>query len=255
MSCDFLKKGRPTLTVMVQAKSVDRILELIDKGLKGGADAFGVQIEVLEHKYRNEECFKRIFSAMQGKPAYVTNYRTGINGDMSDEERTEQLLLAAKCGAKLIDIMGDLFNKTEGELTHDAEAIQKQEKLIKKIHSMGAEVLMSSHTYKFMPEEDVVSYVTEQHRRGADIAKVVTGAADGKELSENIRISAKLSGDEFYPALFLCTGDYCGKHRIVGPMICGGMFLCVVEHDELATPAQPLLEQAKSAVKLISAEG
>ena len=48
MTAKFLRKDRPTLTCMVQARTGERILELIEKGLDGGADAFGVQLEQLE---------------------------------------------------------------------------------------------------------------------------------------------------------------------------------------------------------------
>lgn len=237
--------------MMIQAKTPERVFELIDMGIKGGTDAFGFQIEVFEHEYRTPEMFKKIFDAMQGKPVYVTNYRSGINDKMTEDERVRELLTAVESGADLIDVIGDLYCPTEGELAHDSAAIHKQTELIEKIHKMGAEVLMSSHTFKFMPKEQVIHYVTEQHSRGADIAKVVTGAENRDELMQNICISAELSNEPYFPALFLCGGEYCRTHRIIGPMISGGMYLCVAEHDELATPAQPLLEDAKKAIGLL----
>ena len=48
MNCRFLQNHRPTLTMMIQARTPDRVLELIEKGIKGSTDAFGLQIEVLE---------------------------------------------------------------------------------------------------------------------------------------------------------------------------------------------------------------
>ncbi len=41
---------------------------------------------------------------------------------------------------------------------------------------MGAEVLMSSHTFKFMKTDEVLRIVTAQQERGADVAKIVTAA-------------------------------------------------------------------------------
>ena len=89
---------------MIQARTPDRVLELIEKGIKGGTDAFGLQIEVLEHKYRTNEIFNKIFTAAQNKPVYVTNYRSGLNENMSDDERVKELLTAAESGAALIDL-------------------------------------------------------------------------------------------------------------------------------------------------------
>ena len=63
MNCRFLQNHRPTLTMMIQARTPDRVLELIEKGIKGSTDAFGLQIEVLEHKYRTNEIFNKIFTS------------------------------------------------------------------------------------------------------------------------------------------------------------------------------------------------
>ena len=82
------------------------------------------------------------------------------------------LLFALDCGATLCDVMGDIFCKHPEELTDNDEAIQKQMKLIEKLHSLGAEVLMSSHLYKFAPAERVLEIALEQKRRGADIIKI-----------------------------------------------------------------------------------
>ena len=99
MTAKFLRKDRLTLTCMVQARTGERILELIEKGLDGGADAFGVQLEQLEFEYRTRNWMKKIFSATDGKPVYVTNYRSGINEGISDEDRAKELISAAECGA------------------------------------------------------------------------------------------------------------------------------------------------------------
>ena len=131
---------------------------------------------------------------------------------------------------------------------------EKQKQFISDIHRLGAEVLMSSHTFRFMSKERAFEYINEQHSRGADIAKLVSAANDDYELAENMSISAELSKDNHLPALFLCVGDFCKRHRITAPLICGGMFLCVIEHDELATPVQPLLSDAKAAVELVYGE-
>lgn len=254
MTAKFLRKDRPTLTCMVQARTGERILELIEKGLDSGADAFGVQLEQLEFEYRTRDWMKKIFSATDGKPVYVTNYRSGINEGISDEDRAKELISAAECGAALIDITGDWYNQTNGELTFDTAAVEKQKQFISDIHRLGAEVLMSSHTFRFMPKERALEYINEQHSRGADIAKLVSAANDDYELAENMSISAELSRDKHLPTLFLCVGDFCKRHRITAPLICGGMFLCVIEHDELATPVQPLLSDAKAAVELVYGE-
>lgn len=250
MNTNFLVDGRPTLTVMIQARTPERVFELIEKGLDGGADAFGLQLEQLEHKYRTEDKFKSFFKAMNGKPAYVTNYRTNLNTNMTDEERAAELLKAAGCGAALIDVMGDLYCPSELEIAYDENAAERQRELIGKIHATGAEVLMSSHTAKFLAPETVLKIAETQVSRGADIAKVVTVADSEKELDSNYTASLLLKEKLGHPFLFLSVGKCCAKHRRIAPFLTNGIFLCVVCQDELSTPAQPLLKTAKEMVSL-----
>ncbi|HBJ19288.1 MAG TPA: hypothetical protein DDY70_06105 [Clostridiales bacterium] len=247
----FLRKDRPTLTVMIRAQSRQRVLELIRKGLAGGADAFGIQLGLLPPEEWERAALTELIDATEGKPTYLTNYRrTGEDGSV-DESLARGLLLAAECGGTLIDMMGDLFSPHPLQLTSEPRAVRRQAELIDALHERGAEVLISSHTYRFLPEAEVLDMVKEQHRRGADICKVVTGAENDLELSENFRTSARLA-ELSYPALFLCGGERCPAHRRVAPLLRKtGIFLCVAERDDLATPAQPLLQEAKRLVDTV----
>lgn len=55
------------------------------------------------------------------------------------------MLLTIDAGAAACDIMGDMYDPSSRERTRDENAIQKQKRLIDRIHAKGAEVLMSSH--------------------------------------------------------------------------------------------------------------
>ena len=251
MKKTFLHHERPLLTTMLQAETPLRMRELIRKGLAGGTDAFGLQIEHLGRAYRTRNTFTWLFEEMGDKPCYVTDYRFVPGQSQNDDELTEELLLLVDCGATLVDVMGDLYAPAELQFTEDARAVARQEKLIRRIHAMGGEVLMSSHTGCFLPEDRVVSIMKEQHRRGADVAKVVTVADHEAQLAENMRISAilpeKLDKKEH---LFLCGGEACPLHRRLGPLMGNTMFLCVAEQDEFSTVYQPTLERAKKLVEL-----
>ncbi len=209
-----------------------------------GADAYGFQLEKLESQYRNPETYKTVFAAMCGRPSYVTNYRSYGNAGKTDEELAEELLELADCGATLIDVMGDYYHKCPGELTDDEEAIKKQMELIDKLHEKGAEVLMSSHIQKFTPAERVLEVALAQKSRGADIIKIVTGASTMEEQIENLRITDLLKRELGAPFLFL-SGGVNTLHRRLGIKLGCCMALCVYEHDELSTPAQPLLSIIK----------
>ena len=250
MKHTFLNREKPLLTCMVQAKTPARIKELINASLPEGAEAFGMQFCRLEQEYRTKDTYKELF-AYAARPTYVTNYRRhGANKEKSDEVLAAELLELAECGATLCDVMGDFFAPCEGELTVEEDAIEKQKELIQALHARGAEVLMSSHVLKFTPAERVLEIALEQQSRGADICKIVTGAEDMAQQIENLRILTLLKENLKVPFLFL-TGGECYLSRRLGGVLGNCMSLCVHEHDELATPSQPLLRDMKALRELL----
>ena len=244
MKYDFLNYEKGTLTVMVQADNPTRIKELMDKAIPAGAEAFGIQFEQMLPEYRTPEVYRDLFSYAKGRPSYVTNDRDRQNGGKSDEELGDELVELAECGADLCDIMGDYFDKQPDEVAIDENAINKQIGLINRIHQKGARVLMSSHVMKYTPAERALEIALEHQRRGADISKIVVGADNREEELENLRIINMLKEKLDIPFLFLSAGECRILRRIGGELGCC-MYLCVYEHDALATPQQPLLKKLK----------
>lgn len=243
----FLRYDRPIITSMVQGTTPERVIGLIRRSDEMGADAFGIQTCKLEEKDRNIETYKRIFAAAEGKPTYVTNYRTGENrhNSLDDEKIGEHMIEIARAGATLVDVMGDLYDRHPDELTTDPVAVEKQKRLIEKLHAEGAEVLMSSHTLKYMPTERILEIANAQIERGADVVKIVAYANSEEEQVENLKTSLVLKRELKKPFLFLAGGE-CNIHRRLGPCFGACMWLCVAEHDEYATPVQPLISQVKA---------
>lgn len=240
----FLNYDRPLLTVMLQCRTPETAIQRIQKAIPAGAEAFGLQVESLLQEYHTPDTYRRIFAAGQGRPFYVTNYRHNQNEGKSDEELAEELLTLADSGAALCDVMGDMFCPHPLELTDDPSAIRQQTALIHRLHEKGAQVLMSSHVLKFTPAEQVLEIALEQQRRGADIVKIVTAADNMEQQIENLRITHLLKQKLEAPFLYLCGGECALLRRIGGSLGCC-MYLCVAEHDELSTPAQPLLTDIK----------
>ena len=244
MKYDFLNFEKATLSVMVQANNPTRIKELMDKAIPAGAEAFGIQFEQMLPEYRTPEVYRDLFSYAEGRPSYVTNYRDKQNAGKSDEELGDELVELAECGAELCDIMGDYFDRQPDEVAVDENAINKQIELINKIHQKGAKVLMSSNVMKYTPAERVLEIALEHQRRGADISKIVVGADNREQELENLKIINMLKEKLDIPFLFLSSGE-CRILRRIGGEIGSCMYLCVYEHDALATPQQPLLKKLK----------
>ena len=244
MKKSFLNREQAMLTVMVQAGDPDRVKELMDLSTPLGAEAFGVELERLKPEYKKQEIYKELISYTD-LPVYVTNYRTYENEGRTDEELAAELLQVADHGKILCDVMGDYFDPQPGELTVDPTAVEKQKQLIEQLHKKGAEVLMSSHVFTYTPAERVLEIALAQQERGADIAKIVTGADTMEQQLENLKIIHLLKEKLDIPFLFLCVGE-CGVLRRIGGELGCCMYLCVYEHDEYAASVQPLLEDVKA---------
>ena len=245
----FLTSDKPALTVMLQCRTPEVAIGRIRNALHLGADAFGLQVDSLLPEYQTPEVYSKLFKEMRGKPAYVTNYRSNSNKGKSDEVLAEGLLTLAECGAALCDVQGDLFSNHPIQMTEDEAAIEKQMELIEKLHTKGAEVLMSAHTNCYLPGEKVLELALEQKRRGADIIKIVTDAKDMQAQMENLKTVDLLMRELGAPFLFLSGGE-CSILRRLGIKLGCCMALCVYEHDALSTPGQPLLSVMKQVEQI-----
>jgi len=251
MKPTFLKFERPLLTAMVQASTPERTIELMDKSLELGAEAFGMLFSLFPAEYRNKDIYQKLFAATRGLPLYVTNYRGRCNEGKSDEVLATELLELAQSGATLCDVMGDLFDPVADEFTSDPIAAKKQIELIDAIHAAGSEVLMSSHTKTNSSAERVLEIALGQEARGADICKIVVKAETQEDELEYLRVLNLLKKELKIPFLFLCGGNYCKLLRRVGATLGNCMTLCAYEYDEFATSAQPLLSDMVALRELI----
>ena len=248
----FLGFNRPVITTMLKGienheiLSKKEILFQIEEALKSGTDAFGFQIEMLPTAERTVSDFKDIFSAMGDKPAYITDYRRcNVNESVqSDEELTEEMLLALECGATLFDVRGDLFDPQPDEFTTDEKAVARQIELINTIHSMGKEALISTHTLQYTTPQRVLEIMKAHQDRGADISKLVASAGTREEEFQAFENLFMLSRQLKIPYLYLVNGENCSRHRRLSPSLGNCLFLCAVDGVESGT--QPHMSEAKT---------
>lgn len=241
MKKSFLNAGGPLVTEMIQVKTAEQAKIRIQNSIACGASAIGLQLSTMEKRYRTEEQLAELFTLTGNVPLYVTNYRSGENEGTSDGELMRGLMTALKCGATLVDVMGDTFDPSPEELTVNKAAIDKQRRFIDEVHENGGEVLMSSHIYSFRSAERVLEIAKAQESRGADIVKIVTGAETREEEMENLRICGLLQKELKVPFLFLSGGKYNKLHRNLGPAFGVCMWLCFREYDGFTYPGPPLL--------------
>lgn len=250
MKASFIRSDKPLKTAMIQVKTADEAIAAIESGLKQGADAFGWQLECLNADQINQKTLENVFSAGCGMPFYVTNYKWASGGDKPEEQYFDELLLALKCGATLIDMPGDSFSPAPDQLTYDQQAIRKQIEFSQKVHDLGGELLISSHVPDFRSEDYVLGMAFEQKRRGADIAKIVTFSHDDEQLTDNLKTTVRLREALGIPFLFLSGGEKCRLHRLAGPLLGACMWLCVAYRAPITTPPQPLLSDVNEFVRI-----
>ena len=242
----FLTYEKPLLTAMVQEQTPDDAICVILDSLYEGAEAFGIQLCNLLPEHRNVETLRKIFSYCEGKPIYITSYRGGNSKGLSDDACVELLLMGLEAGATLCDIMGDLYCREPDQLTFDPVAVEKQKALIRKIHEMGGEVLISSHTSRYFTEEEVLHFARAQAERGADVVKIVTKCNSEDEQMACLQIIHRLKNELDRPFLFLVGGSHTRLVRQVGPLLGCCMYLCVQRYFPVTAKMQPRLFAAKA---------
>lgn len=241
----FLKRDRPLLTAMIQEADPESCISLIRNSASDGADAYGIQLCELKREYKKGDILRYIFSRCGNKPIYITNYRQRQNEGLNDDVLIEDLMLGLDCGATLLDVMGDLYEPSDCQLSHSQIAIDRQKSVIEKIHNHGGEVIMSSHTWKYLCPERVLEIAYAHQERGADITKIVTCANSEEELLSNFQAMCLMKKELKIPFLFLSNGAHCKLQRIVGPYFGSCMVLCMHEYKNHNSREQPIIRSAK----------
>ena len=250
MKKTFLDHKRPILTGMLNSQTKEEAIAEVARLRADGAEAYGILLDRLLPEYKTRESIGEIFAAMDDLPIYATNYmRNNTEPHLTWDDRARGMLEARELGATLIDVPADAFLSSPREVTYDGGAVEKQKALIRELHAMGAEVLMSSHVMEFLPKEEVLALANAQLSRGADIAKIVTNAETEAQLIENYEASLLLRREIGRNFLFLCNCTYAAPHRIFGPALGGCMFLCI-ENARKWEGGQPPLRSARAILDL-----
>ena len=248
MKHSFFNRQDAAVTLLYAPTSISEAVGLARAGEMDGADAIAVELQKLPLDQRTEENFRAVINSVQ-LPFMFIDYRSDLFLKADDEARQEYLLLAAKCGAEVIDVMGDLYDPSPLELTHDPAAIKKQKALISRIHKLGAKVIMSSHmTSTERSAEEVLEHLQEQSSRGADILKIVVGMNSEKALIEGVRTLLLLHKELSKPFVFLGGGQYGRFIRYIGPQLGAAIEFAVHDYPAGQSYNQPTIRSFKGVM-------
>ena len=244
MRPSFLRLQSPYLAAIIEGATPEATLASILKCEHEGAEAFAVSLTAWERDRLTLEELSRVFRCT-GRPMMPLCYRSGnLAADrVDDDARAELLLLAVDAGAAACDIMGDMYDPAPRERTRDKLAIEKQKRLIDRIHAKGAEVLMSSHApNEFLTAEEILEHLSDFVSRGADIPKIVVRADSADEVIEAFRTTVLLGRELKVPFVHLCSGRYGRLQRYVAPSL--GAALTFGVESSMQGP-QPLVSSAR----------
>ena len=247
MRPSFLRLKSPYLAAIIEGATPDATIAGMLRCEHDGAEAFAVSLAAWAPDRLTLEELSRVFHCT-GRPMMPLCYRSGsLAADkMDDDARAELMLLCVDAGAAACDIMGDMYDPAPRERTLDSRAVEKQKRLIDRVHAKGAEVLMSSHApSEFLRGEETLEHLSDFVARGADIAKIVVRADSEDELIEALRTTVLLKRELKAPFVHLCCGRYGRLQRYVAPSL--GAALTFGMESTVQGP-QPLVSSARAVL-------
>jgi 3-dehydroquinate dehydratase len=246
MKPTFLNRGgKPLLVSVICDRRPDECIASIRNSIFDGADGFLLQLETLDPANLNVPDLRRILDYACDKPVLTTNYR---HGKLTDEDLVEQALTGLEAGVTMLDIPGDTYDPSPMQLSQQPEAVDHQKRLVDRVHSLGGEVLMSSHTWVAMTCEHAVEHAQALAARGADMVKIAMAAHSEDDALEAIKTTALLKRELTVPYLYVCMGQYGKLQRAIGPMLGSAMALCVPTYVAYSHREQPLLRATKAVL-------
>lgn len=239
---------KPLLTCVISDDTPDEAIASIRNGIYEGADAIMLDMCKLGLEYHTYDHLHRIFNYCEDKPVIVFHYRSPLRKQLTDQDLVDSLLLAVDAGASMCDVMGDIYNPSPLQLSHDEESFARQKALVTRIHGMGGEVMMSSHTWVPMTAESLVEHARALASRGADMVKIAQIANTEEEAMEAYRGTALLKHKIDVPYLHVCMGQYGKAHRQLAPVFGASMVLCVPRYTARSHKDQALLRATKTVL-------
>lgn len=260
----FVHQKKPFIVCVLRGKSMMSDVATIMNGEHDGADAFDLHINWLPEADRSPENLRRIFASTR-LPMLALYYREPTpysNPAPGEEERLAYQLRAIECGAAGIDIQADLYDPdpksslagssygfaklNPNEVTLNPQAVEKQIKFIDRVHSMGAEVLLSAHVGVRLSCDEGVELALELERRGPDIIKIVSPCEGDDQIIEILKTIVELKKRLHTPFVYIGGGADSALTRTVGAMFGNALVFANQRYEENSTLLQPLVGQVRT---------
>ena len=246
MNRPYFSNKKTVIAAIMEGMTPGEIIAVSRTAESDGADAICLSLRELQPEFRNKDNFARIFSSVS-LPFMVYFYRENAHGPaLADDDRQKILLEAANAGASVIDVMGDLYEPNSvTQRATGKRAVSRQKKLIDKIHSIGALVVMSSHSSIFMNAEQTLEQLKDFESRGADIAKIVMPVNTEEEFTESVKTTMMLQRELKVPFIHLAGGKFARIQRFLGMSLGVATTFAVAQYN----PRNPMFQPSVHAMR------
>ena len=244
----FQRKQGAMVTALMSGMTPESLIAQSRGAEFDGADAIGIELRDLKPEYRTREVFERIIQSVNLPFMFIFYRNDRWNVHKEDEPRQELLLAAADAGAGMIDVMGDLYDPSPDEITHNPAAIEKQMRLINRIHATGSQVIMSSHPQRVMSADAVLAQLRSFEERGPDVVKIVTVANTEEEFAESVRTTMLLRRELKTPFVHLCNGKFGRIQRFLGMSLGVSITFAAYRYEEFSLMTQPTVRAMRTVL-------
>lgn len=268
---------RPFICTSLADQSIEETITSIKRAEYEGARAFEVHLPLLG--FPDLQTITELTDATAA-PMYATCRRgtfyelLGAAGavDLTDEERTEQLLGAIEAGFDGVDIELDTFDRTGGpdaytpdaiqtyaaesnaliaEVSDEPGAIERQREFVDAVHERDADVMLSAHTYRHLEPDDALAIAERMTDRGADLCKIVGVDRDMGEATDTIRAHLRLNEADVAPYSLMAIGDPSRIVRPISPMLGSAWVFAQPELRPGGFHSWPLVENAREVMRRV----
>jgi 3-dehydroquinate dehydratase len=252
----FTELSRPFIIGVVSDGEVDGCIRTIKLGEYDGADGFQLELQNFKEYPPSKQQMKDVISST-AKPVWTTNRRRRFGSSVvtsdaqSEGERIQLEMDALDAGAICIDMEMDAFDwwatwdearrkrewvrvkdiavdpqRFPRECCFDETAIEKQKAIIDRVHSMGAEILLSCHILVRTRAEGILRVARALEHRGADLVKIVVWNDDFYDLCDTLRANVILKEKLTVPFKLMSQGEPSKLGRALFPMFGSAWAFC-----------------------------
>jgi len=247
---------RPFICAVITSPTINGVIDSIEVAEREGAEAFELNLSFLlgSNSRLSKNELKDIFSATKC-PIFTTNRRVDVKGNVfqgSDEERMQIQLECLELGSVGLDMELDTFTAPGTPLDSISNlTIEKQRKIIQKVHELGGEVMISHHEPEriFQPEEAVRIATHIEKILKADIAKLISFARSYDDFITCLQTTLSLRKYTRIPFVHQAHGQHGKLSRVICPILGSILFYCPPEVGKGTVIDQPSIRSVKAFLK------